>query len=246
MMSSSEDLSSNAWTVVAERASLAAARAIVERLDAAGIAARILTKGGSLTAATQRKPLQVATRRDDSDRARLLLGRDAFSRDADAVDEHDPGEALEDRLIPAWPRCERCGSPRQAECPTCGETGVRFTLSRLVLATESPRATRREQRESNEGTSAGDEQMVCPVCDEVFPPRYFRRCGVCGHDHADGLQVQPVVEAELEHISWGSALAVVSLAAALWAIAWLSPALAMATLLIASIIWLARLLGRDA
>jgi hypothetical protein len=31
-----------------------------------------------------------------------------------------------------------------------------------------------------------DLLLVCPICDEAFPPRFFRRCRKCGHDFGSG------------------------------------------------------------
>jgi hypothetical protein len=29
---------------------------------------------------------------------------------------------------------------------------------------------------------------MCPQCDEVFEPRYYRTCSACGHDFGEGLE----------------------------------------------------------
>jgi hypothetical protein len=33
--------------------------------------------------------------------------------------------------------------------------------------------------------------LVCPQCDEAFPPRFYRHCPECGDDEGEGFQVQP-------------------------------------------------------
>ena len=32
--------------------------------------------------------------------------------------------------------------------------------------------------------------LVCPICDEAFPPRFFRRCRHCGHDFGSGRELE--------------------------------------------------------
>ena len=34
-----------------------------------------------------------------------------------------------------------------------------------------------------------DVLLVCPICDEAFPPRFFRRCRKCGHDFGSGPEL---------------------------------------------------------
>lgn len=31
--------------------------------------------------------------------------------------------------------------------------------------------------------------LVCPICDEAFPPKFFRRCRHCEHDFGSGLEL---------------------------------------------------------
>lgn len=38
------------------------------------------------------------------------------------------------------------------------------------------------------------ELLMCPTCDEPFPPQYPRLCEWCGHEFADGFEVQPPAE----------------------------------------------------
>lgn len=39
------------------------------------------------------------------------------------------------------------------------------------------------------GGAGPDVLLVCPICDEAFPPRFFRRCRKCGHDFGSGPEL---------------------------------------------------------
>jgi len=126
-----------------------------------------------------------------------------------------------------WPRCPRCGTPRDTACPDCAVPGADFALAELDPAADLPlppddaadsgadsiqscRGARTEccGGQSRTGCSAhGDDSeddpplpadlsagspavmLVCPICDEAFPPKFFRRCRHCEHDFGSGLEV---------------------------------------------------------
>jgi hypothetical protein len=39
--------------------------------------------------------------------------------------------------------------------------------------------------------------LLCPDCDEAFPPRFYRRCHACGHDFGSGYEPPAPVKQEL-------------------------------------------------
>lgn len=70
----------------------------------------------------------------------------------------------------AWPRCPGCGARRLTRCPFCDTAGTAF-------------------REPDPGTLGRHSCLViCPTCDEPFPPEYARRCEWCGRGFADGFE----------------------------------------------------------
>ena len=77
-----------------------------------------------------------------------------------------------------WPVCSYCGQRRQAKCPACGQASEDFPL-----ADAQPEST---------------TLLLCPICDEAFSPRYYRRCAACGADFGEGLEGQAQRPAEVD------------------------------------------------
>ncbi len=104
-----------------------------------------------------------------------------------------------ERLVAAgpvqWPRCPACGAPRLTQCPACQTTGTEFRRAELPATAALAGA-------------AGD-LVICPDCDEPFPPRYTRQCHQCGHQLADGFDLPVPSKAAPEWVTWRIVLAIV-------------------------------------
>ncbi|MBN2579891.1 MAG: DUF2007 domain-containing protein [Pirellulales bacterium] len=76
-----------------------------------------------------------------------------------------------------WPRCPNCGRRRLTACPYCGTAGTDFRRGDAEPGGE-------------ESASAPLPAIVlCHTCDEPFRPQYLRRCEWCGHEFADGVEI---------------------------------------------------------
>lgn len=134
-------------------------------------------------------PVVVAS--DDADLARHIA--DAFQRHVLQADETD--DEIADLLTPPWqdwPVCPQCKARQTTVCPLCGEHGDDFSLAEW------------------QGRTAGskipnDVLLVCPTCDEVFKPQFYRDCPWCGHHFGAGLEPQ----APAEELNAGVTVAVV-------------------------------------
>lgn len=85
-----------------------------------------------------------------------------------------------------WPACPQCGQRRSTFCPSCDTRGTDFPLAEFVPST---RADQPIQFVADGKQEPGEPvQLVCHVCDEVFPPKFQRRCAGCGHDFGNGLE----------------------------------------------------------
>ena len=100
-----------------------------------------------------------------------------------------------------WPECSQCSRRRQPVCPTCGVAGNQFLLAEFLAPSERVRASRTEENDPSAGdTPDGDTPdgdtgeleilLLCPQCDEAFPPRFYRCCQACGCDEGDGIEVR--------------------------------------------------------
>ena len=115
----------------------------------------------------------------------------------------------EQRIWNDWPACPQCGRPRQTVCPTCGGAGNQFPLADYQGVGEPQRRSREleqqreldshvESRESRLEESAPSdlatsqpmcrELLLCPRCDEVFKPQFYRICPACGDDAGEGME----------------------------------------------------------
>ena len=102
-----------------------------------------------------------------------------------------PDGVPDERTWTDWPRCVHCGRLRLTVCPSCGVAGTHFPLAEFLtpavpLHNSRRRGTETPQRDGD----ALEILLVCPQCDEAFPPRFYRHCPECGHDAREGLQVQ--------------------------------------------------------
>lgn len=100
----------------------------------------------------------------------------------------EPSAAVSEPTWDAWPRCPRCARPRQCVCPICETAGVEFPLADYQAAPAPLRPTRDGDATVAEPSSAESLPLLrCPICDEVFPPRFYHVCHACGHDFRDGI-----------------------------------------------------------
>lgn len=89
---------------------------------------------------------------------------------------------------PVGALCPGCGRGRVAICPYCRTTGSNFAPADTISI----------------DASAGEPPLViCPTCDEPFPPQYLRRCEWCGHDFGTGAEPPQIVRpSEREPVNW--------------------------------------------
>ena len=132
------------------------------------------------------------------------VGQEAARRrpsDEEEVEGRDESGSFpgDEGLVPAgpvqWPRCPACGAPRLTQCPACQTTGTEFRRAELPEAAEDAGTAR--------------ELVICPDCDEPFPPQYTRQCHQCGHQFADGFELHVQGEPAPEWVTWRIVLAIV-------------------------------------
>ena len=142
---------------------------------------------------------RVAVRSGDAEFAReVAQSFDAqLRRGAQAVAQGASSAPAESRRWDAWVACPQCGEPRPTYCPGCDTRGTDFPLAEFVTGGDEGNA----EGENAEGgqpiqlVADGREQpgesvqLICPVCDDVFRPKFHRRCARCGHDFGNGLEV---------------------------------------------------------
>ncbi len=157
---------------------------------------------------------QVAVAEDDAERARqiaLEFDREAAASAASPTAEGPQPEApVTAMLADAWPRCPECGAPRSTRCPICGTAGSDFSPADMgfVWIPEpedagqgspscscgpggcTPAAAETESTGTDQSQPEKPaELLMCPTCDEPFPPQYPRLCEWCGHQFADGFAI---------------------------------------------------------
>lgn len=86
-------------------------------------------------------------------------------------------------LPEAWPCCPSCSRPRETSCPMCGETGYHFPAAELVPEEFTNR------RPVPAELAEAPWPVLCPVCDWLFEPQFYRRCPWCGHDFGQGREI---------------------------------------------------------
>jgi len=157
---------------------------------------------------------RVAVAEDDAEPARqiaLEFDRQAAASAASPTAEGPQPEApVTATLADEWPRCPECGAPRSTRCPICGTAGSDFSPADMgfvwIPEAGDPLAAARScscgpgggTPAAAETESAGAdhsqpekpaELLMCPTCDEPFPPQYPRLCEWCGHEFADGFAI---------------------------------------------------------
>ena len=154
--------------------------------------------------AHSREGFPVVVTANDADLAHHIA--DAFQRHVLQANETD--DEIADLLTPPWqdwPVCPRCKARQTTVCPLCGEHGDDFSLAEW------------------QGRTAGSETpsdilLVCPTCDEVFKPQFYRDCPWCGHHFGTGLEPQVPSDELNVPVTIGGALAILAALLYLWLI----------------------------
>lgn len=79
-----------------------------------------------------------------------------------------------------WPHCPACGVARSTRCPACDTSGESWEQAFGV-----PPANPAAGHDSSHTGPAYPAAVICPTCDEVFRPKFARRCAHCGHAFAN-------------------------------------------------------------
>jgi hypothetical protein len=131
-----------------------------------------------------------------------------------------------------WPRCPRCGAPRETACPTCNVPRADFPLAELNPAAEFlPVLMDRDALAADDdgqgaaeppdapSAATGDGpgvMLICPTCDEAFSPRFYRWCENCGHDFGSGREDEPPEESDTNYRVVAAIVVTIGVLAVLW------------------------------
>jgi putative signal transducing protein len=171
------------------------------------------------------EPIPVIVTRRDVEAARQIIagGHDFQAASSEAMADLEPGESVIEVPAP-WPRCPQCDTRRTTRCPICPTSGTDFEevdpefLGSLGLpgntadtaggcgsncsCGQDPQTTAPQSVEAEAAEPPGAETipprlaLMCPTCDEPFVPEFPRRCEWCGHEFADGYDVEDHIEGE--------------------------------------------------
>ncbi len=87
--------------------------------------------------------------------------------------------AVENRKWEHWPTCPSCNRRRQTVCPVCGVAGDGFPLADYLAPPEPLRGSRQADKPPLRVEEDGLEVLlICPQCDEAFPPSFYRYCAM--------------------------------------------------------------------
>jgi hypothetical protein len=89
-----------------------------------------------------------------------------------------PGTPRSGETLFEWPHCPNCGTPRSTKCPACENEGAAWEQA------FGPPAAHFEGRGGIVDSESRRFAVICPTCDEVFVPKFARRCGDCGYRFA--------------------------------------------------------------
>ena len=134
----------------------------------------------------------------------------------------EPGESVIEVPAP-WPHCPQCDTRRTTRCPICPTSGTDFEevdpefagalglpgdasdttgCGSSCSCGQEPQAAAPQSVEAEAAEPPGAETslprlaLMCPTCDEPFVPEFPRRCEWCGHEFADGYDVEDHLERE--------------------------------------------------
>lgn len=160
-----------------------------------GVTAQVLNEATHTLAespANYRALPQVAVRREDAEFAREVAEEfdGQLRRGAAAVAAAKPTSSAPPHRWQEWAACPQCGELRPTLCPSCDTRGTDFPLAEFVPSQDQQRPIQliADGQESPEDPV----HLVCPICDEVFQPRFHRHCARCGHDFGSGLEHRAV------------------------------------------------------
>lgn len=142
-----------------------------------------------------------------------------FALEFEARSRETSAGQLDSEASPAWPTCPECGARRTTRCPICATSGTDFGEADRnflgELATDTAGAScgctgccsartgaavegSHGKEEPPDDEEAGDHRalLMCSVCDEPFEPAYPKHCEWCGHEFADGYQIEQIVDSE--------------------------------------------------
>ena len=166
----------------------------------------------------------IVTRRDVEAARQIIAGCHDFQAvSSEAAAGLEPGESVIEVPAP-WPRCPQCDTRRTTTCPICPASGTDFEevdpefAGTLGLPGDTsdttggcgsdcscgqePQAAAPQSAEAEAAEPPGAQTslprlaLMCPTCDEPFVPEFPRRCEWCGHEFADGYDVEDYVERE--------------------------------------------------
>jgi hypothetical protein len=118
----------------------------------------------------------------------------------DTTTEDDPQQWAD------WPLCPECQHRRQAICDSCQFPGNDFPLAEFMDSIEIAPIGQFENGEHVEAEpreSTPRILLMCPQCDEAFPPRFYRQCQWCGHEFESGRRIDsPITEPLTPQAIW--------------------------------------------
>jgi hypothetical protein len=210
--------------VVYSAKSLPEARAVKDALVAAGISAAVgdetMHAGTNVSVFGIPEAIPVIAAGRDVDAARQIVesGIDFQAVSSEATSDSESGESVVEAPAP-WPRCPECDTRRTTRCPICPASGTDFeqvdpefagplglpghvadasgVCGSSCSCGQEPQAVEVEASESP-GTATCPPRLalMCPTCDEPFVAEFPRRCEWCGHEFADGYEVEDHVDGE--------------------------------------------------
>ena len=163
---------------------------------------KVIVTGEGLQSAAGELPMgwntsrQVVVSELDAKKARDVV-LEFERRLSDTADEDENSGELDDSHWSDWPVCPSCARCRQAVCPVCETADMDFPLAEYVVDAVEVRNT----RATNEGDNSDQSPilLICPNCDESFPPRFYRFCEDCGHDFGFGIELANHQREEVNH-----------------------------------------------
>ncbi len=171
------------------------------------------------------RAMHVVVARRDVEAARqiVLRGVDLQAASTDAMTGQEAHESTID-VPPPWPQCPQCDARRTTRCPICLTSGTDFDEvdPEYIGLPDLPEDASDATGSCGSGCSCGshphgaDPQSVeaeaseppppeacqpqlvlmCHTCDDPFVPEFPQRCEWCGHEFAEGYEVEEHVDSE--------------------------------------------------
>lgn len=134
--------------------------------------------------------------------SQVELARQIVSSFERHVIQAQPSEEVEDEIRAQWlewPTCPKCLARQTAICPHCNESGDDFPLA-----------------EWQGDQAPGKPLLVCPTCDDVFVPQFYRDCPWCDYHFGSGLEPRDLVATIDYRLAFGATLAGLAVLGYLW------------------------------